>query len=206
MPQLLVRIAGDESAMPPLLNKTTDQRIVHQGTWEQFKFIQKGFEGSPGVRLFYYDGAIEILMPGQDHETFARVIGYLVTTFLVEQGIFFKPTGAMTQEKSGVVSVQADESYCIGSVKPIPDLSIEVVFTSGGTSKLERYKALGVPEVWFWEDGLLKLYHLRDGSYEPIDDSQLPGLSELDLDLLRHCVLMAATDAGEAIRAFRREI
>jgi Uma2 family endonuclease len=192
--------------MPPLLDKTTDQRIVHHGTWEQFKFIQKGFEGSPGVRLFYYDGAIEILMPGQDHETFARVIGYLVTTFLVEQGIFFKPTGAMTQEKEGVVSAQADDSYCIGSVKSIPDLSIEVVFTSGGTSKLERYKALGVPEVWFWEDGLLKLYHLRDGSYEPIDRSQLPGLSELDLDLLRRCVLMAETDAGEAIRAFRREI
>jgi len=192
--------------MPPLLDKTTDQRIVHHGTWEQFKFIQKGFEGSPGVRLFYYDGTIEILMPGREHEIFAHVIGYLVTTFLVEQGIFFKPTGAMTQEKEGVVSVQADESYCIGSVKLIPDLSIEVVFTSGGTSKLERYKALGVPEVWFWEDGLLKLYHLRDGSYEPIDDSQLPGLSELDLDLLRRCVLMAETDAGEAIRAFRREI
>src|SRR4028119_1633333 len=201
--------------MPPLLNKTTDQRIVHHGTWEQFKFIQKGFDGSPGVRLFYYDGAIEILLPGQDHETFARVIGYLVTTFLVEQGIFFKPTGAMTQEKSGVVSVQADESYCIGSVKPIPDLSIEVVFTSGDISKLERYKALGVPEVWFWEDGLLKLYHLRGNSYEPIDSeallrsadrSQLPGLSELDLDLLRRCILMAETDAGEAIRAFRQQI
>jgi Uma2 family endonuclease len=192
--------------MPPLLDKTTDQRIVHHGTWEQFKFIQKGFEGSPGVRLFYYDGAIEILMPGQDHETFARVIAYLVTTFLVEQGIFFKPTGAMTQEKEGVVSAQADDSYCIGSVKSIPDLSIEVVFTSGGTSKLERYKALGVPEVWFWEDGLLKLYHLLDGSYELIDRSQLPGLGELDLDLLRRCILMAETDAGEAIRAFRREI
>ena len=192
--------------MSSLLNKTTDQRIVHHGTWEQFKFIQKGFDGSPGVRLSYYDGAIEILMPGQDHETFARVIGYLLTTFLVEQGIFFKPTGAMTQEKEGVVSAQADESYCIGSVKPIPDLSVEVVFTSGGISKLERYKALGVPEVWFWEDGLLKLYHLRDGNYEPIECSQLPGLSELDLDLFRRCILMAETDAGEAIRAFRREI
>jgi Uma2 family endonuclease len=194
------------NAMPPLLDKTTDQRIVHHGTWEQFKFIQKGFDGSPGVRLFYYGGAIEILMPGREHEIFAHVIGYLVTTFLVEQGIFFKPTGAMTQEKEGVVSAQADESYCIGSVKPIPDLSIEVVFTSGSTSKLERYKALGVPEVWFWEDGLLKLYHLRDGSYEPIDRSQLPGLSTLDLDLLRRCILMAETDAGEAIRTFRREI
>ena len=170
--------------MSPLLDKTTDQRIVHHGTWEQFKFIQKGFEGSPGVRLSYYDGEIEILMPGQDHETFARVIGYLMTTFLVEQGIFFKPTGAMTQEKPGVVSAQADESYCIESVKSIPDLSIEVVFTSGSISKLERYKALGVPEVWFWEDGLLKLYHLGDDSYEPIDRSLLPGLSELNLDLL----------------------
>ncbi len=192
--------------MPPLLNKTTDQRIVHHGTWEQFKFIQKGFEGSPEVRLFYYDGAIEILSPGREHEIFVSIIGYLVTTFLTEKGIFFQPTRSMTQEKEGVVSAQADESYCIGSVKSIPDLSIEVVFTSGGISKLERYKALGVPEVWFWEDGLLKLYHLRDGSYEPIERSQLPGLSELDLDLLRRCILMAETDAGEAIRAFRREI
>jgi len=192
--------------MPPLLNKTTDQRIVHQGTWEQFKFIQKGFDGSPGVRLFYYDGAIEIISPGQEHETFSRVISYLVTTFLVEQGIFFQPTGAMTQEKEGVVSAQADESYCIDSVKSIPDLSIEVVFTSGSISKLERYKALGVPEVWFWEDGLLKLYHLRDGSYESIERSQLPGLNNLDFELLRRCILMAETDAGEAIRSFRREI
>ncbi len=192
--------------MPPLLDKTTDQRIVHHGTWEQFKFIQKGFDGSPGVRLFYYDGTIEILMPGREHEIFASIIGYLVTTFLTEKGIFFQPTRSMTQEKEGVVSAQADESYCIGSVKPIPDLTIEVVFTSGGTSKLERYKALGVPEVWFWEDGSLKLYHLRDGSYEPIARSQLAGLSELDLDLLRRCILIAETDAGEAIRTFRREI
>ena len=192
--------------MPSLIDKAIDQRIIHHGTWEQFKLIQKGFDGSSGVRLFYYDGVIEILMPGREHEVFSRIIGYLVTTFLTEKGIFFQPTGAMTQEKEEVVSAQADESYCIGSVKPIPDLSIEVVFTSGGINKLERYKALGVPEVWFWEDGLLKLYHLRDGGYESIDRSQLPGLNDLDLDLLRRCILIAETDAGEAIRTFRRSI
>lgn len=192
--------------MPSLLDKATDQRIVHHGTWEQFKCIQKGFDGSPGVRLSYYEGTIEVLMPGREHEIFSRLIGYLVTTFLTEKGIFFQPTGAMTQEKEGVVSAQADESYCIESSKPIPDLSIEVVFTSGGLSKLERYKALGVPEVWFWEDGVLKLYRLQNGTYEQIDRSQLPGLNDLDLSLLQRCILMAETDAGEAIRAFRREL
>lgn len=194
------------NAMPSLLDKTTDQRIVHHGTWEQFKFIQKGFDGSPGVRLSYYEGTIEMLMPGREHEIFASIIGYLVTTFLTEKGIFFQPTGAMTQEKEGVVSAQADESYCIESVKTIPDLSIEVVFTSGGISKLERYKALGVPEVWFWEDGVLKLYHLQNGTYERIERSQLPGLNDINLDLLRRCILMAETDTGEAIRTFRREL
>lgn len=189
--------------MPQLLT-TPDQRIVHQGTWEQFQSIQQGFDGSPGVRLAYYEGTIEILMPGRDHEIFSRIIGYLVTTFLVEQGIFFQPTGAMTQEKERVVSAQADESYCIGSIKPIPDLAIEVVFTSGGLSKLERYKVLGVTEVWFWEDGLFTLHRLREGGYDRINQSQLPGLNTLTLELLKRCILMAETDAGEAIRAFRQ--
>lgn len=58
----------------------------------------------------------------------------------------------MTQEKEREVSVQADQSFSLGSVKTIPDLSIEVVVTSGGVDKLARYQALGVPEVWFWQD------------------------------------------------------
>lgn len=71
---------------------TQDQRIVYQGrTWEQFKYIQKGFEGSTGVRLFYCDETIEILMPGREHELFGHVIGCLVTIFLAQKGIFFSP-------------------------------------------------------------------------------------------------------------------
>lgn len=134
--------------MTQLLNKTTDQRIVHHGhTWEQFKLIQKGFEGSSGVRLFYYNGTIEILTPGEDHEFFKTIIGYLVETFLLEKGLEFIPAGSMIQERQGTASAQADESYWIGEKTRIPDLSIEVIFTSGGPSKLEQYQALGVSEV-----------------------------------------------------------
>ncbi len=191
--------------MTPLLQKPIDQRIVIPGTWEKFTLIQQGFAETPGVKLSYYQGTIEILMPGEDHEFFSRVINYLVTTFLLKQGITFKMTGAKTQEKQGEVSAQADESYCIGGSKPIPDLSIEIIYSSGG-NKLERYRSLGVPEVWLWEDGTLTLHHLRDNGYAQIERSELPGLDQLDINLLRRCILLAETDFAEAVRVFQQSI
>jgi Uma2 family endonuclease len=194
--------------MVQLLNQPSqDQRIVQtERTWEQFKLIQQGFENSPGIRLFYYDGTLEILMPGREQEVFSGIIALLLGIFFVEKGIEFEPTGSMDQEKKGEAFAQADQSYCIGTSKPIPDLSIEVVFTSGGINKLARYQALGVPEVWFWEDGVFSLYHLRGNGYQPIDRSQLEGLVDLDLSLLSRCVLMAQTSRLEAVKAFRREL
>lgn len=188
----------------PLKTTTPDQHIVVPGTWEQFKSIQKGFEHSRGVRLFYYDGTIELLMPGRDHEIFAHIIGCLVTLFLAQKGVFFQPTGAMTQEQEGTASAQADQSYCSRRVKPIPDLSIEVVFTSDGANKLKRYQALGVAEVWFWQDGVLSFYRLGADGYERCDRSQFEELADLDSDLLKRCILMAETGAGEAVRVFQQ--
>lgn len=193
--------------MTQTLTKTTDQRyIYHDRTWEQFKQLQRGFEGLLGVRLSYYEGTIELLMPGRDHELFSRIIGYLIMTFCFDRGIRCIPTGSMTQEREGVSAVQADESYCIGEPKPTPDLSIEIIFTSGNVSKLAKYRALGVPEVWFLEDGVFALYRLTDEAYERIQRSQIPALEELDLALLTRCVLMAETDELEAVTAFRRAI
>jgi Uma2 family endonuclease len=190
--------------MTRTLQKPTDQRIVLQGTWEKFKLVQQASVESPGIRLAYFDGTIEILMPGREHEIFKAIIGYLIETFLSEQGIEFEPTGSMTQEAEKVASAQADESYCIGESKNIPDLSIEVVFTSGGTNRLARYQAIGVPEVWFWQNGVFSLHRLRSAGYERIDRSEIPELAALNLELLSQCVLMAETSRLEAIRAFRR--
>jgi len=185
---------------------TLDQRVVLDGTWEQFKLIEKAAADSPGVKLSFFAGTIEILMPGFQHEQFSEIIGYLVTTFLLMRGIRFYPSGSMTQEKAGEVSTQADKSFCLGEAKAIPDLSIEIVYTSGGPSKLPKYQALGVPEVWFWEDGTLRLYRLRDKGYEEILQSKLSGLKALDLELLKRCILLGETDLAEAVRVFQQGI
>jgi Uma2 family endonuclease len=169
-------------------------------SWLSFKLLQESFDGSPGIRLFYYRGEVEILAVSKDHEIFSELIGILLAEYFIEKGIEFTPTGSFTQEKEGIASAQADKSYFIGSVSEVPDLSVEVVFTSSNERKLPRYQALGVPEVWFWEDGLFSLHCLRSDGYERVSKSEL--LPELDIDFLTRCVLM--TSRLEAVREFRR--
>ncbi|MBD1866717.1 Uma2 family endonuclease [Oculatella sp. FACHB-28] len=196
--------------MTPALEKPRSSEdkvaVYYDRTWEQFKWIQKGLEGHPGVRLSFYEGVVEVFMPGQPHEIFKKVIAALLEAFFFEWNIRIIPTGSVTQEQKGVASVQADESYCFAEAKPIPDLSIEVVFTSGSATKLERYRALSVPEVWLWEDGLLTLHRLGENGYTQIDRSQIPELANLDIELFSRCVLIGETDWLEAMRTFKNAI
>lgn len=186
----------------PVSDLGGDRLLTLQGDWEHFELIRQGCAESPGVRLFYFDGTIELLMPGLLHEVFSHAIGYLLTCFLAHRGILFFATGAADQEKEKVAALQPDQSYSVGSLKKIPDLSIEVVFSSGGVNKLAQYKAIGVTEVWFWEDGTLALYRLRGEDYESIEQSELAGLRDLDLAVFQSHVMMAETDLGAAVRSF----
>jgi Uma2 family endonuclease len=196
----------------PLRTATTseqdqDQRLVYSGiTWEQFKLIQAGFVNSTGIRLFYYKGTIEILMPGRAHESVSRFIGFLISLFCLENNIEFEPTGSMTQQREGEVSVEPDESYCFGASKNTPDLVIEVIFTSGSPKKLQRYQPLQIPEVWFWQNGVFSLYRLNDDHYEAIAKSQIPELANLDIDLLTNCIAIAQISRLEASNTFRNAI
>jgi hypothetical protein len=70
------------------------------------------------------------------------MIASLLIDYFVEKDIEFNPLGSYTQENGEEVSAQADESFLIGKSTGItPDLSIELVFTSGEKRKLTRYQA-----------------------------------------------------------------
>jgi Uma2 family endonuclease len=190
----------------PIVQPQSDRWVTLQGDWEKFRLIQQGCADTPNLRLFYFDGEIEILMPGQLHEIFSHALGVLLTNFLAHQGILFIGVGSADQEKPGIASAQPDQSYCLGQIKQIPDLALEVIFTSGSLKKLARYRVIGVTEVWFWEDGVLSLYHLRAQGYERIARSELLGLRDLDLEVLKRHLLMAEIDLGETVRSFNAYI
>jgi hypothetical protein len=88
-------------------------------TWEQFKLIQKGLENSGGVRLFFFQGTVEVLRPGRNHEIFKKIIASLIEAFLLDHDIAATPTGSMDHEAEHIAASQPDESYEIGQGKRI---------------------------------------------------------------------------------------
>ena len=179
-------------------NSPLSQHIVVMGEWEHFELIQQGFEHSK-ARLSYYDGRIEIIKPGRFHELFKSIIGILIEAYLFDREIIFLPTGSMTQKVKKVASAEADKSYEIGEFK----LSIEVRVTSGSLLKLRTYRALGVYEVWFWEDGVLAICHLKNDEYVKYSSSQIPELSGIDIAVFNQCVLMGETDRVASVGMLR---
>jgi Uma2 family endonuclease len=134
-------------------------------------------------------------------------MGSLIEMFLSEQGIKLAKPISTTQEAEKEASAQVDASYCIGQSKPVPDFSIEVVFNSEGKNKLEKCQAIGVPEIWLWQDGVFsfyRLHRLRRKGYEQIDRTEIPEFTALNFELLSRCALMAENSGLEAIQAFRK--
>lgn len=184
-----------------------DRPILIDGlSWREFKATAQLID-RPGVRLSFLDGTLEIRrIPGEQHETIKERIGNLLDLYLLQIGLDYTPTGSMTLEsEAGLVKREADKSYKLGADRPRPDLAIEVVVTSGGIDKLEAYKRLKIPEVWFWDDGTLAIYHLRTAApahYEQITTREL--LPELDIALLLRCINM--TNHVEAVKTFRQAL
>jgi Uma2 family endonuclease len=182
------------------------QPLLFEGmTWREFKAVEQLLD-RPGYRLSFLESTLEIRqMPGEPHETVKKRLAALIELYLLTAGFDFTPTGSMTLEsEASTVKREADESYKLAPGRSRPDLAIEIVFSSGGIDKLEAYKRLKISEVWFWDDGVLEIYHLRgEGDalhYEKLATSKvLPGL---DLVLLLRCINMV--NHVDAIKTFQQ--
>ncbi len=194
-----------KEVMTTTLNKpitSNNLLIIADVTWKQLETIEASFQDIGGVRFTYLDGILEIMTISPEHEETKKTIGLLLEAYMREKGIRFYARGAPTlgsEEKKA--RKEPDESYNLETKKAIPDLVIEVVFTSGGIDKLQLYKRIGVPEVWFWEDGLLKVYHLRE-EYESLERSEL--LPDLDLTLLKRYITYH--DQYDAVTEFLKDL
>jgi hypothetical protein len=118
-------------------------------------------------------------------------------------GIDFTPRGLVTLEsETGRVKPEADLSYELGVNREFPGLAVQVLVTSGGINKLEAYKDLQIPEVWFWENAALRMYSLGADGYAEVDRSFV--LPDLDIVLLVGCINIE--NHLQAMREFKQTI
>jgi len=200
----------DEQA---LQSQDPEDRYSTNGmSWQQYEALLVKLGDSPGCRVTYLDGVLEIVSPSLRHEGVKSRIGDLLLLYFLETDTAYYPKGSTTfrrQETRG--GTEADESYCIGTDKALPDLAIEVVITSGGINRLAVYSRLQVSEVWFWHNDRFSLYHLREETpsmfiqtygYEEIAHSVL--LPYLDIELL--AAYVRHPDPLTAAKEFRQHL
>ncbi len=147
-------------------------------TWESYLALLQELGEDRSTRVAYEDGVLEIRMPGQPHESVNRVLAAIALTLAEEFGFEFNDLGSMTMNRADLSrGIEPDSCFYIqnaeagqGSGGPIsndlpPDLALEVDIANRSDSKLSIYQAMGVLEIWLYQNSLVKIRHLENGSY-----------------------------------------
>ena len=157
----------------------------------------------PRPRYAYVDGRLELRGSSRDHEYIRRCVAAVLEAYCLERDIAFTTYGHwLLYDESAAAAIEPDECYIFGpdpKNKPLPELAIEVVWTSGGIDKLEIYRRLRVGEVWFWKDEVITVYRLDGERYVSRDRSEL--LPSIDMALVTRLSLVEPT--SEAARKMR---
>ena len=180
--------------------------LLRHATWADYERLLELRGESAVPRLTFLDGVLELMTPSGIHETDKTRIGRLLEAWADESGIQLEGVGSWTiRSEEAERGAEPDECYFVGPIPDDaqrPDIAIEVVRTSGGIDKLEVWRGLGVPEVWFWQDRRLRFFRLREGGYRELERSR--ALPDLDPALVLEA--MAAPSQTEAVRLSRERM
>jgi len=170
--------------------------------WSTYVVLRDSLD-SPGVRMTYLKGSLEIENSSREHEVDKKQISRLFELFCLERDIPLYGYGSMTcrrEEKQR--GLEADECYCRDRDGEVPEVALDVIVTSPLIDKLEVYRGLGVREVWVYRNGRFEVHALHGERYERIATSEI--FPEVDLAAIARYVAMP--DQHAALRAFRDEL
>lgn len=169
-----------------------DRVIIENVSWDTYEAFLKDLENRSSPRLAFDQGVLEIVTPHLEHESVNRALATIVEIALEEFDLDFANAGSTTFKREALKrGCEPDSCFYIQNADrirrrrridldtdPPPDLLIEVDLTKSPLDKLPLYAALGVPEVWRYEDAL-EIWILNQGRYSRSPTSgALPALTE----------------------------
>lgn len=137
-------------------------------SWDDYERLTEQYLG---YRISYFNGVIKIVSPSQSHERIAEVINGLIKTYCRKYNLAYFPMGSTTLKNPPLAGKEPDHSFAFEIDKSIPDLAVEVTYTSGSVADLEKYQYLQVKEIWFWSNNEINFYRLVNGKYQEIAES-----------------------------------
>ncbi|MBD2299477.1 Uma2 family endonuclease [Nostoc sp. FACHB-87] len=196
---------------------STQRGILPNISWHTFEIMLAEMGNNRTTRLTYDQGTLEIMTPLMPHEYNNRLLEHLVFTLAEELNLNIKSIGSTTCKRPDLLrGVEPDSAFYIQNEPlmrqkqnldltqdPPPDLVIEVDYTSASVDRLSIYLALGVPEVWRYDEPVMQIYCLQEGTYIPCDVS--PSFFNLPLTTEIPRFLQESLNNGEIpmIRSFR---
>lgn len=175
-----------------------DQTLILSGmTWDDFEQLTS--EEYSGYRISYFDGEIIIVSPGRNHERIAEIINYLIVAYCRQYNILYYPFRSTTLKNPPLAGKEPDVSFAFGKDKDLPDLAVEVIFSSGGVAELQKYQSLKIPEVWFWQNNVITFYQLENNNYQVIETSKY--LSNLESSKIINFINRGLTESPLTIEA-----
>ncbi len=169
--------------------------------WHTYQALSLDLAETPNKKLTFDQGILEIMTPLPEHEINKGFLARLIWTTTEILGLEVASLCSTTLSREDLQrGIEPDECFYIQNeavvrgkttfdfaVDPAPDLAIEIDITSSSLNRLDIYAALGVREVWRFENDNLLIYCLENNGYELQENSQvLPVLSrQIILDFLK---------------------
>jgi Uma2 family endonuclease len=202
----------------PRIRIPRKQRFVLTGEpWSAYVRWSRMLRDRRNLRITYDRGVLEIVTLTHEHENSTALLALLIYVWTDERGLP-KRTGKSTTMRRRDLKrgLEPDECFWIANAArmrgvkrldlrrdPPPDLVVEVDVTHSVVPRLPIYAALGVPEVWRVDPGLLMFQSLQpNGTYAPTAVSA--ALSPLTpADLQPFLALRDQIDENDILRQFR---
>ena len=160
--------------------------ILHDISWEDYEELLEKVGEASGLRISYCNGELQVMTLSTIHENYSRLLQMFIGLLSVNLRIRIISFGSATMKKGKkLAGAEPDCCFYIQSATligkkiqidfnqdPPPDVVVEIDVHHKSTGKFEIYAALGVSEMWLYDEKRMRFYLLREGRYVEIVQSQ----------------------------------
>jgi Uma2 family endonuclease len=170
-----------------LTEHRADRVVLYNISWQQFENLLINLGQTRAARIAYDNGIFEIMTPLPEHEYYKEAIGISIQDIAEELNINYESYGSTTWKREArLAGIEPDNCFYFqneakirGRLEfnlnqdPPPDLALEIDMTHKSLNRFPIYARLGIPEIWCYDSGELKIYQLQQETYREVETSSV---------------------------------